>query len=257
MKRLVLLTAIASTTLTAAACQQGEVYVVAQLVDPAADGAADTTAIADLPVRLLPYDRDAIFDSLGAAYSEPEPQIPDSLLALQQQIAVAQTEWQQAETEWAQVRDTLQAMSERLSSLSRASAEYRVLFNEFSDIEPREAQLNEQREQAFSEFTQLQSRLSQSSQEITALRSQWANEAFASVDSIIAVRLEALGLEEHADTTSAAGVASFEVPPGEWWVYARYELPYNELYWNLPVEIPSGEFTIRLTRENAEVRPKL
>ncbi|MGH7480565.1 MAG: hypothetical protein ACRELV_00290 [Longimicrobiales bacterium] len=256
MKRLVLLT-IASMTIALTGCGQGEVAVIARLVSPGTGGAADTVALESLPVRLLPYDRDAIFDSLSAAYAEEEPQIPDSLIALQQQIAEAQATWQQAELEWAQVRDTLQAMSERLSSLSRASAEYRVLFNEFSDVEPREAQLNQQREAAFARFTELQSRLSQSSQEITALRAQWSDEAFASVDSIIEVRLEELGLEEHADTTSSAGVATFNVPAGQWWVYARYELPYTELYWNVPVEVPAGESTVRLSRENAEERPKL
>lgn len=257
MKRRVLLFTIAAAVLGTTACEQGEVAVVAQLVNEDAAGVQDTVPMQDMPVRLLPYDRDAIFDSLSAAFSEPEPAIPDSILAIQDQIADAQARWQTAETSWQQVRDSLQQISQRLQSISRGSAEYRLLFNDFSDLEPRESQLNRQREQAFQEFTQLQSRLSASSQEIRARRMQWADEAFASVDSIIEARLETLGLEEHSDTTNAAGVAQFTVKPGQWWVYARFELPYNELYWNMPVEITGGDQTIPLNRENAQVRTTL
>jgi hypothetical protein len=257
MKRLVLLLAVSFATIVSGGCQQGEVAVLTQIVNPGPDGAQDTVALAEVPVRLLPYDRDQLFDSLSASHTRPEPQIPDSLLALQEQIAAAQVEWQEAETAWASVRDSLQSMSNRLTSLSRASAQYRLLFNEFSDLEPREQELNSRRETAFDRFTELQGRLSRSSQEITALRAQWADEAFESVDSIIATRLEELDLEEQTDTTDAAGVAHFAVKAGQWWVYARYELPYSELYWNVPVEVPKGEFTVRLSRENAENRPRL
>jgi hypothetical protein len=43
---------------------------------------------------------------------------------------------------------------------------------------------------------------------------------------------------------------------GNWWIHARYDLPYAELYWNVPIE-KDGEVQLQLTRENAEVRPKL
>jgi hypothetical protein len=60
------------------------------------------------------------------------------------------------------------------------------------------------------------------------------------------------------DTTNAAGVVRLRPRSGNWWLYARFELPYQELYWNIPVEVSRGDpIEIRLTRENAEVRPKL
>lgn len=36
--------------------------------------------IADLPVRLLPYDRAEVLDSLARAYGRPEPRIPQELI---------------------------------------------------------------------------------------------------------------------------------------------------------------------------------
>ena len=96
-------------------------------------------------------------------------------------------------------------------------------------------------------------------EEIKLLREQWADEAFADVGVIMAARLQASGRDILYDTTDASGVADgFEVKQGEWWILARYELPYMELYWNVPVTVLGQDpVQVRLTRGNATVRPKL
>ena len=39
---------------------------------------------------------------------------------------------------------------------------------------------------------------------------------------------------------------------------ARYELPYTELYWNVPIDATRGDPNeVMLTRENAQERIKL
>ena len=41
-------------------------------------------------------------------------------------------------------------------------------------------------------------------------------------------------------------------------MYARYELAYTELYWNVLITVESGDpMQVRLTRENAQERIKL
>jgi hypothetical protein len=73
----------------------------------------------------------------------------------------------------------------------------------------------------------------------------------------IALKLEAIGLAEASDTTDANGVARMPVKPGQWWVVAWYDLPYEELYWNVPIEVGRGDPTrIELTQQNAVSRPK-
>jgi hypothetical protein len=48
------------------------------------------------------------------------------------------------------------------------------------------------------------------------------------------------------------------VKPGAYWVYARYETAYTELYWNLPIVVEGGEpLTVKLNRSNADERVKL
>jgi hypothetical protein len=69
MKRLLLLAAC----LAAAGCSDSKVVVRASLAEAG-------EPVADLPVFLLPYDRQALMDSLAKASDEAEPTIPSGLV---------------------------------------------------------------------------------------------------------------------------------------------------------------------------------
>ena len=69
MKRLLLLAACAA----AAGCSESKVVVRASL-------AGEGRPLADLPVYLLPYDRQALMDSLQREAGQPEPAIPAPLV---------------------------------------------------------------------------------------------------------------------------------------------------------------------------------
>lgn len=266
MRRVVLILAAAVTAAATAACGGGEVAVLAQLEGASTGTEADTTqqaseavALSSLPIRLLPYDRDVVFDSLEQAYPEPEPEIPDTIQDLQNRVIASQNEWRAAEQQWAQLRDSLQTLSDTLSAMNQADPDYFVLFQDFGDLEGQVNRLERQSQEAFREFEQLQSSFNQQAREIELARRNWADEAFASVDSVFGAMEEELGREVMYDTTSAQGVVRFvSVPEGQWWVNARYERQYDELYWNVPVDVPGGEeVVVRLTEENAQVRQKL
>lgn len=260
MRRVVLILATAVTAAAMTGCGGGDVAVIAQL-EGASTGTQETgeVALGSLPVRLLPFDRDAVFDSLAEAFPEPEPEIPDSIVALQNQVIERQREWREAQEEWAQVRDSLQTLSDTLSTMSQSDADYFVMFQDFTDLESRVNGLERRANSAFEEFESLQARLNQQAREIELARENWASEAFQPVDSLFMAREEELRLEVQYDTTSSQGVAHFNgVKEGQWWVNARYDRQFDELYWNVPVEVESGEtVTVRLTEENAEVRQKL
>lgn len=258
MRRLVLILAAAVAAAATTACGGGEVTVMAQLEgSETGTQETDTVALGSLPVRLIPFDRDAVFDSLSQAYPEPEPQIPDSILDLQDRVIELQREYQTANNEWLTLRDSLRTLSDRLQAMDQGSGEYFALFQDFGDLEGRVNRLETQANTAFEEFETLQTRLSQQSQEIEAARRNWADEAFLNVDSIFDARLEELDREIHYDTTNAQGVVGpIPVPSGQWWVNARYDRPFDELYWNVPIDV-DGETQVRLTEENAEVRQKM
>jgi hypothetical protein len=255
MKRfLVLLSAV--VPLGMAACSQPQVVVEATMPQ---EGTAEAVRLADLPVRLLPYDRDAIFDSLQAAFEEPEPQIPAEITQAQEQVQQAQTEWRTAEERWNTVRDSLRVLAERTQSLAsqglRGTPQYRSAFEQFGRLEGEERQVKQRMEAAFARFDALQRQTLSRVDSIRVVREAWAERAFADYDQVVAARLQALDREELADTTGASGFATFRVPEGRWWVYARYTLPYQELYWNLPIEVTGDSTYVALTPETAEKRP--
>lgn len=254
MSRL-LLTVILTGAVALAACGGTEVVVQGQLEGE--DG--QVTPLSNLPYRLLPYDRDVIFDSLRAAYATPEPEIPADLSALQDSIARAQAEWTTATARWNTMRDSLQRMNQQLEGISRASGQYVVLFREVNALFDQEAAAQRQMDQSFSRFTDLQNRFTTQAQETRLQREQWADAAYADVDRVIAARLRELRREEAADTLDANGVSRVRgLRAGEWWITAHYDLPFEELYWNIPITLNRGEpVNVQLTRATAEVRPKL
>jgi hypothetical protein len=250
---------LALLTLGLAACGPAEVVVTAEIeVEDPVSGEMQTRPLSDLEVSLLPYDRDQIFDSLTQAAAAPEPQIPAELLAAQEAIADAQAEWREAENRWAILRDTLQKISSEMENYSPAEGAYRVLFQEFNDLEVQLDDVEDTKDRLFAVFDSLQKENIARAQAFNLSMDEWAAEAFADVEAIMLAKERAAGLRSVVDTTDANGVASdnFAVKPGQYWVYARYEEVYNELYWNVPLEVARGEpVTITLDRGNAEVRP--
>jgi hypothetical protein len=240
-------------TMAITACQPGQATIVVALGE---EGTANT--VEDVEVRLLPYDRDQIFDSLTRAAATPEPEVPADLLAAQAEIAEAQQAWRDMETQWNTLRDTLQKLNTELEGLNPGMSRYRAIFNEWQDQEALYNRAERQLGSLFDNFDALQQAAIGRMDSISIIQADWADQAFEEVDYVIAAKVELSGLEPLADTTDANGVAQFDdVAPGAYWVYARHELPYNELYWNVPIVVTREEPfepTI-LSEENAVTRP--
>ncbi len=245
--------------LAAAACGPAQVVVTAEVAmnNPEGEGMV-TNPVPDMEVHLLPFDRDQVFDSLTRAYGTPEPEIPQALLDAREEVAQAQGRWQQATNRWNTLRDTLTKLNETMGQYSRGEARYVALFREWQEFDSQLGRVERQMNQAFEEFSNLQKSTIRQSDSIRILKENWADEAFADVGEVF--QAKAQGRESVTDTTDANGVARnhLKVKPGDYWVYARYELPYTELYWNVPVHVERGEPNqITLTRNNAEERIKL
>ncbi|HIF38871.1 MAG TPA: hypothetical protein EYQ69_06635 [Gemmatimonadetes bacterium] len=238
-------------------CGPTPVVITAELSSEDAIEGTPGTALGDLEVRLIPFDRDAIFDSLAAVAPRPEPPIPDSVLQANTEVATAQQEWRNAEARWGVLRDTLQALTTALEGLNRGQAQYRLLFSDFQDLEAEYNGLDRANIAAFNRFDDLQKASITAEQEIRLIRQEWGDEAFANVNEIMTMHQRESGRDILYDTTDANGTTTFDVKAGVYWVVAIYEEPYSELYWNYPITVPveEGE-TIPLTRENATSRPK-
>jgi hypothetical protein len=237
-----------------AACTSGELTVQASV--ERADGSI--SALPNLLVRVLPYDREQIFEELERAYGVPEPRIPDSLKVLQDAIAQAQAEWSNAETIWNSARDSLKVLSDRMEGMSRSSAQYALAYGNFNAQDSVVQRAEQVSKRAHDRFEALQQRYYEQADSVRLARAAWADRAFAQVNSVIQERIEEAGSREYGDTTDANGVATFEgLKHGRYWIHARYEQPYDELYWNVPVELRGEPATVQLNRQTAQVRPKL
>lgn len=257
MRRRALLAVVAGSVLLAA-CGQPQVVVRAEIESPDPEGEGTMTVpLRDKVVTLLPYDRDLIFDSLAAAAAEPEPEIPDTLLEKRDEVAEAQRQWREAEAQWNAIRDRMKQITTQMEGLNRGERRYRELFQEFDQLENRVQRAERDVDRSFQRFDSLQQTILQQSEELRIRREQWADEAFAEVGEAMERKLRDTGRKEFMDTTNANGVVRFRVPKGQWWVHARHELAYDELYWNVPVEVQADSVLVILNRENAEARPNL
>jgi hypothetical protein len=242
----------------AGACGPTEVIVTMEIeVDDPSGSGMISQPLSNIEVRLLPYDRDAVFDSMTAAYSTPEPEVPQDLLDARAEVQAAQEAWNEAQSRWGVLRDTLSRITERLEGLERTSADYILLFQEFNDLEPEYLDLEDEVDAAFARFDSLQQGTIRASDSIRIVQDQWADDAFAEIGIVFDAKAAAAGLDAAIDTTDASGVARLEAGQGQYWAHARYELTYTELYWNVPITVGSDPVQVRLTRENAEERLRL
>lgn len=252
---------IAMTLLLAtAACGPAKVVVTMQVDMPNPDGEGTVTQPAkDVEINMLPFDRDAVFDSLAQAYGTPEPEIPQWLQERRDSVQAARERWQGAERRWANLRDTLQKINKTMEQYSRGESQYVMLYKEFNDLDDQRAAALRQKNAYFKVFDSLQKTTVSASDSIRILRDDWADQAYASVNDVFDAKLKAAGVPRiPADTTDANGVANLQVKPGKWWVHATYDLPYSELYWNVPVDVKRGDpVQVKLTPENAKERSRL
>ena len=147
-----------------------------------------------------------------------------------------------------------------MEGYSRGEAAYVALFRDFNEWEGRYGSAEREVERTFAIFDDLQRGTIQASDSVRILQENWGDEAYAGASEVFMAKQRATGLDWVVDTTDASGVArgNLMVKPGTYWVHARYELAYTELYWNLMITVEGGEpMTVQLTRANAEERIKL
>jgi hypothetical protein len=205
-------------------------------------------------IRLLPYDRDSLFEVLTTSASDPEPQPPRDLIDLRDSVAVAQEQWTRAEGAWNDMRSQMQQLTDRMENMNRASTEYAQAYRQFDDLDRQVRRLDRDKQRYFESFTALQGQYRARADSLNAVYEAWGDAAFDRYGEIVDSLLEARDIEELVDTTDAGGWAYFSVPRGTWWVHTRAALVFNELYWNVAYSSTGGVDTLVLNNANAQVR---
>jgi hypothetical protein len=206
-------------------------------------------------IRLIPYDRDSIFEALTRAATDPEPQPPEDLMVLRDSVSVAQSRWTEAEGAWNDMRSQMLQLSERMENMDRASTEYAQAYRRFDDLDAQVRRLDRDKQRYFDSFTELQGQYRARADSFNAVVQAWGDAAFDTYTEVVDSMVEAMGRQELADTADADGWTYFSVPRGSWWVHTRASLVFEELYWNVLYESAGGADTLVLNSDNAQVRP--
>jgi hypothetical protein len=206
-------------------------------------------------IRLIPYDRDSIFEALTEAATDPEPQPPEDLMVLRDSVSNAQYRWTEAEGAWNDMRSQMQQLSDRMQNMDRASNEYAQAYRRFDDLDAQVRRLDRVKQQYFDRFTELQGQYRARADSFNAVLQAWEDAAFYPYGETVDSLLEAMGREELVDTTDADGWTFFSVPRGSWWVHTRASLVFEQLYWNVPYQSAGGADTLVLNNANADLRP--
>lgn len=253
--RTLALVALVAVSPVLAACGGGEVTV---RVMSSSSEEEESTPVEGTEITFVPYDRDSIFDELTDRAEESEPEPSEELQTAIDEVVDARSEWRQSEQRWSELRDSLKTLRGQMDGLDRTSKEYLELFDAFDELEGRVNELDAEKDRLFERFDSLQTATVDRQDSLRAVIQSWEEEAFRDyvpiTDSILGDR----GIDEVVrDTTDADGYATVSLPPGDWWIFTRTTPgPYEELYWNLPVE-PGQADTLVMDRENAEVRLEL
>ena len=236
-------------SLALSGCGTPDVTVRAELP---ATGTDVRSPVADLPVRLIPYDRDAILDSLTRAGHQPEPKLPIELNAVRDSLASAQAAWREAEARLHAIQDTIPTLVLPVGA-DPADRERMLVRTRRLDQEQQEVK---QRLAALEALIAARSRaIGAAVDTVRAARERWSATVLRDFDRIAEERARAAGRTGAVDTTSRAGIAVLKVDPGRWWVYARYALPDAEVYWNVPIEVTGDRTSVILDERNAKRRP--
>ncbi len=191
---------------------------------------------------ILPYDIEAIRDSLRIANNSPAEPSREELLALRagyesvnEEYSTHLEEYREAEAEVKQVKDL-------------TSSRYKAVYRRYTDAKAKNKELHEKREEARALY--INSRKSYDEE-----MKKWEEAAYRGFDDVVAgVRSERGITEDYLIKTDKEGVGRVVVPGGRWWVHGKERHPtkkYTWLIWNEPIEATGGELTIELNKDDA------
>lgn len=226
---------VVSCTLSLAGCLPSEYDIEVRIQYP------DGIALADVEITALPFDRDAIRDSLASASQVPRPQFRD----LETELAAYEfpdlSDLDQTLSPWQAIHDSVRHLADSLNGAGPDSSEqYARVYGRLRDQYQRLAQSTVQRDAAMREIVgddkDLAMRVTAAADSLRA----WESAALASYPDLADSAIARSGRTIHSAKTDEGGLVDFTLAPGRWWFIARWPDPANpfrEHYWNVGVRV--------------------
>jgi len=232
-----------------AACAEGDLAVRLSLHDEELRG---------VQVAAIPFDPDAILDSLAGTANDPSPTfkaLEAALFAFEPSDDAALAAINEP---WLDLRDSVAALSESLQAMDRADPAYAVAYEEFRALYAEFTRKTAQRGRELSALDGNAVKLARWAQAAADTLRTWERIVYAAYDSLAAAALTASGRDAHTLTTETHGEAHVTLEPGMWWLVVRRadtENPFLEYYWNVPVQVNGLVPTVlTLTEHHALLR---
>lgn len=212
-----------------------------------------------LEIAALPFDVDALLDTLARAASTPRPSFPD----IEEQIREYRPrprDGRSVESDvtaaWLATRDSVARLSQSLSRMDRRAPAYRLAYDRFRELYGRYTARQAAREagarRVFATDHALAARASRAADSLRA----WERVAYRAFPELAAAL--AASRPVRRARTDSAGTTRFDLPAGRWWIEARLpdpDNPFRELHWNAPISVTAGlPFAVPLLRANARDR---
>jgi len=213
----------------------------------------------NLAITALPFDRDALRDSLAEASGIPEPEFPDletELVSYRRPDLSGLTEYL---LPWQAIHDSVRHLADSLNLVGPdSSPQYARAFTRLRDLYPRLARSAVDRDAAIREQVgegrELALRAAAAADSLRA----WEAMTFAHFPELADSILTSLGRGSHCATTDNDGFAEFTLAPGRWWLVATWvdpENPFKEYHWNVGVVVRRfGSRTVPLFAGNGVAR---
>ena len=212
-----------------------------------------------LEVSALPFDANAVLDSLALAAATPRPDFPAIEARIQ---AYRRRDPGPADlgtsAAWIATRDSVARLARELGRQDRRAEGYREAYGRFRQLYARYVARETEREarlrSVFAGDRQVAEEATHASDSLRA----WEREAYRAFPALAEARVALAGRPVDRVRTDSFGSAEFDLPSGAWWVTARIadpDNPFQEFHWNLPVNVTAGlPFGLPLMRANATLR---
>lgn len=215
--------------------------------------------LTNLEIVALPFDRDALRDSLVQASGPVRPEFPDleaGLLSYERPDISRLVESLQP---WQAIYDSVRHLADSLQIAgSDGSASYATAYDRLRQQYRRLAQSTAERDNAIRDQVGADKALALRVGAAADSLRDWEGSALASYPALADSAIARSGREPQRSSTDSNGVASFTLEPGRWWfvaVWTDTQNPFTEYYWNVSLSVRLiGARSIPLHRDNAETR---
>jgi len=212
-----------------------------------------------LDVTVLPFNPEALYDSLARAAPTPRPRFPELEDAMAAYRVGPQGHRPGAGSgAWEATRDSVEALADSLRRSDRTAPSYRSAYGRLRSLYDRLGQRAAERDRADRGLRREDRALADRATVAADQLRRWERVAFASYGELMAAAVTRSGRDPLRLTTDSAGRARTTLRPGRWWIRARQRIrdnPFQEQFWNVPVTtnrlVP---VRVRVTADNAELR---